>query len=199
LNHDGIAGSILQQINHAISTGLLFLIVGVVYERRHTRKIAEYGGLGKPMPIFMVIFLIAILSSMGMPLLNGFIGEFTILRGVFEVSIWWAVTIVIGIALGAAYLLWLFQRTMLGDPAEKNAGLLDLSARELVVMVPLVVWAFWIGLYPNPFFRILERPTAQIVERVNPGYYEAKGIPNPLKVNPETATTIKEAPAPGRR
>ncbi|MCZ2153649.1 MAG: NADH-quinone oxidoreductase subunit M [Bryobacterales bacterium] len=179
-NHSGIAGSVLQQINHGISTGMLFLIVGIVYERRHSRLIKEYSGLFKVMPVFAIVFLIAALSSMGMPMLNGFIGEFTILKGAFEVSLGWAFAVVLGIALGAAYLIWLFQRTMFGDVEEKNARMIDLSWREIAVFAPLVAAAFWIGLYPTPFFDVLNRPTAQIVEKVNPGYYEAAGIPNPL-------------------
>src|SRR5204863_3564582 len=113
LNPAGISGSILQQIDHGISTGMLFLIVGIVYERRHTREISEYGGLLKVMPIFTMVFLVAMLSSMGMPPLNGFIGEFTILQGAYQMSFNWAFWCAVGIALGAAYLLWLFQRTML--------------------------------------------------------------------------------------
>lgn len=197
-NHSGIAGSVLQQVNHGISTGMLFLIVGVVYERRHHRAIKEYSGLFKVMPIFAIVFLIAALSSMGMPLLNGFIGEFAILKGAFEVSIGWAFAVVLGIALGAAYLLWLFQRTMLGEVEEKNALLPDLSWREIAVFAPLVLAAFWIGLYPTPFFNVLNRPTAQIVQRVNPGYYEAARMPNPLDATKAAAVVApaKAAVAP---
>ena len=180
LNPAGIAGSILQQINHGISTGMLFLIVGMAYERRHTREIAEYGGLLKAMPLFTIVFLITALSSMGMPPLNGFIGEITILQGAYQVSLGWAFWVVLGIALGAAYLIWLFQRTMLGDIAEKNTKLPDLSPREIAVFAPLLVWAFWIGVYPRPFFQVLERPVAQIVERVRPGYHAEHKLPNPL-------------------
>jgi len=180
LNPEGITGSVLQQINHGISTGMLFLIVGIVYERRHTRQIAEYGGLLKVMPVFTIVFLIAALSSMGMPPLNGFIGEITILQGAYQMSLNWAVWGGLGIVLGAAYLLWLFQRTMLGEISEKNAKLSDLSWREIAVFLPLIVWAFWIGLNPAPFFRVLERPTAQIVERVRPGYYAEHHLANPL-------------------
>jgi NADH-quinone oxidoreductase subunit M len=180
LNPAGISGSIIQQINHGISTGMLFLVVGVVYERRHTREISEYGGLLKIMPIFTLIFGIAMLSSMGMPPLNGFIGEIAILQGAYAASFNWAFWGCVGIALGAAYLLWLFQRTMLGEVKEKNALLKDLSWREIAVFAPLVVWAFWIGLNPQPYFQILERPVAQIVERVHPGYYAERGLKNPL-------------------
>jgi NADH-quinone oxidoreductase subunit M len=180
LNPAGISGSILQQINHGISTGMLFLIVGVVYERRHTREISEYGGLLKVMPVFTIIFLLAALSSMGMPPLNGFIGELTILGGAYQMSFNWAFWAAVGIALGAAYLLWLFQRTMLGEVKEKNQALKDLSWREIAVFAPLVVWAFWIGLNPQPYFHVLERPVAQIVERVRPGYYAERHLKNPL-------------------
>jgi NADH-quinone oxidoreductase subunit M len=180
LNPAGISGSILQQINHGISTGMLFLIVGVVYERRHTREIAEYGGLYRAMPLFNIVFLFTALSSMGMPPLNGFIGEITILKGVYLMSLNWAVWAAVGIALGAAYLIWLYQRTMLGEISEKNSKLADLNWREIAVFTPLVLWAFWIGVYPKPFFDVLERPVAQVVERVQPGYYADHKLPNPL-------------------
>jgi len=182
LNPNGIAGGMLQGINHGISTPLLFLVVGVVYERRHTREIAEYGGLSNRMPVYTVIFAISMLASAGMPGLNGFIGEFTILRGALERNFWWAAFAVLGIVLGAAYLLWLFQRTMLGPINNpKNENLKDLNLREIAVMVPLVVWCFWIGLYPKPYFEILDKPVAKIVERVQPGYYQQSGLKNPLE------------------
>ncbi len=172
LNPNGIAGSVIQQINHGISTGMLFLIVGIVYERRHTREIKEYGGLAHVMPVYSIVFAFAMLSSAGLPLLNGFIGEFTILQGAFEASRTWAAFAVTGIVLGAAYLLWLYQRTMLGQVTNpKNQGLRDLSLRELAVFLPLIAWAIWIGVYPKPYFDVLEKPVAQIVERVRPGYY----------------------------
>lgn len=196
LNPLGIAGSILQQINHGISTGMLFLIVGMAYERRHTREIAEYSGLLRVMPAFTIVFLITALSSMGMPPLNGFIGEITILQGAYQVSVLWAFWIVLGIALGAAYLIWLFQRTMLGEIAEKNAKLPDLSPREIAIFAPLLVCIFWIGLYPKPFFEVMERPVAQIVERVRPGYYAEHKLPNPLVTAPSAELSV---PAPAAR
>jgi NADH-quinone oxidoreductase subunit M len=174
LNPNGIAGSVIQQINHGISTGMLFLIVGVVYERRHTREIKEYGGLAHVMPLYSVVFAFAMLSSAGMPLLNGFIGEFTILQGAFEANRAWAAFAVTGVILGAAYLLWLYQRTMLGQVTNaKNLKLPDLNLRELVVFAPFIAWALWIGVYPKPYFEVLEKPVAQIVERVRPGYFGA--------------------------
>jgi NADH-quinone oxidoreductase subunit M len=188
MNPAGISGSIIQQINHGISTGMLFLIVGVVYERRHTRDISEYGGLLKVMPIFTLVFGVAALSSMGMPPLNGFIGEITILGGAFQMSKIWAFWAAVGIALGAAYLLWLFQRTMLGEVKERNATLKDLSWREIAVFAPLLVWAFWIGLNPQPYFHVLDRSVAQIVERVRPGYYAEQHLPNPLEQPPSRAS-----------
>jgi NADH-quinone oxidoreductase subunit M len=175
LTPNGLSGSVIQQINHGLSTGALFLIVGVLYERRHTRLISEYGGLSTPMPAFAAIYMIATLSSLGLPLLNGFIGEFVILRGTYEVSIKYAAWAVIGIILGAAYLLWLYQRVMFGsvtNPA--NEHLPDLNAREYATLVPLIILCFWIGIYPKPLFRVLERPVQQIVEQVNPGYYGAE-------------------------
>ena len=188
LNPAGISGSIIQQINHGISTGMLFLVVGIVYERRHTREISEYGGLLKIMPIFTLVFGIAALSSMGMPPLNGFIGEITILQGAYLASFNWAFWGAVGIALGAAYLLCLFQRTMLGEVKEKNSLLQDLSWREIAVFAPLVVWAFWIGLNPQPYFKVLDRSVAQIVERVHPGYYAQRHMPNPLEQNAPRAS-----------
>ena len=187
LNPAGISGSIIQQINHGISTGMLFLIVGVVYERRHTREIAEYGGLLKVMPVFTMVFLLAALSSMGMPPLNGFIGEITILGGAYQMSFNWAFWGAVGIALGAAYLLWLFQRTMLGEVKEKNRLLKDLSWREIAVFAPLVVWAFWIGLNPAAVLPRAGAPGGHIVERVHPGYYAERHLPNPLEPAMPTA------------
>ena len=173
LTPQGLSGSVLQQVNHGISTGALFLLVGFLYERRHTRLISEFGGLATPMPNFAAIYLIISLSSLGMPLLNGFIGEFTILQGTFVVNKAWAAWGTLGIVLGAAYLLWLYQRTMFGAVThEVNKTLRDLSLREYVVILPLVVVAFWIGIYPKPFFAYIERPVQKIVQQVNPHFYE---------------------------
>jgi len=168
LNPSGISGSIIQQINHGISTGMLFLIVGIVYERRHTREIAGYGGAARVMPRFAVVFAIAAFASAGLPFLNGFVGEFTILQGVFAVNRIWAACVVLGIVLAAAYMLWLFQRTMLGEIRhDENRGLKDLNAREMLVVLPLVLWAVSIGVYPKPYFDVLERPVAAVVERLH--------------------------------
>ena len=183
----GLAGSVLQQINHGISTGALFLIVGVLYERRHTRLISEFGGLATPMPNFAAIYLIISLSSLGMPLLNGFIGEFTILQGTFIVSKAWAAWGTLGIVLGAAYLLWLYQRTMFGPVThEVNKTLPDMNLREYAVLLPLVVLAFWIGIYPKPFFAFIDQPVEKIVQQVNPGYYQQANRAVPVPAAPAT-------------
>ena len=167
----GISGSIVQQINHGISTGALFLIVGIVYERRHTREISEYGGLSKVMPVYAVIFAVMTMSSIGLPTLNGFIGEVLILQGVFVVSIWWAAVAASGIVLGAAYMLWLYQRTMFGTiDNPKNENLPDLNLREFATFVPLLILAVWIGLYPKPFLDRLETSVARVMARVNAAY-----------------------------
>lgn len=172
LNPNGINGSILQQINHGISTGALFLIVGIIYERRHTREISEYGGLSHVMPAYAIVFLIITMSSIGLPLLNGFIGEFTILAGAFQRQISWGVWGCLGIVLGAAYMLWLYQRMMFGQITNpKNEKLKDMNLREHATLLPLVAMAFWIGIYPKPFFRIIEKPVNQIVEKLQPGFF----------------------------
>jgi NADH-quinone oxidoreductase subunit M len=163
----GLSGSVLQQINHGISTGALFLIVGILYERRHTREIAEYGGISNVMPVYATITMIMFLSSMGLPLLNGFVGEFTILQGTFMENWKWGAWAVPGVVLAAAYLLWLYQRVFFGTVTNpKNEKLHDLTGREVLTFVPLLVLAFWIGLYPKPFFQILDQPVNQIVRDV---------------------------------
>ena len=176
-----LEGGILQMVNHGISTGALFLIVGIIYERRHTRMIADFGGLSSIMPVYATVFLIMTLSSIGMPTLNGFIGEFMILQGIFADPTYrlWAVFGAVGIVLGAAYMLWLYQRVMFGplDQAE-NHNLPDLNLRELATFVPLIILVFWIGLYPNTFLEYLHDPVNQIVERVRPGEFS----PLPVQV-----------------
>jgi NADH-quinone oxidoreductase subunit M len=187
LNPNGIAGSTLQQVNHGISTGMLFLIVGIIYERRHTREIKEYGGLAHGMPVFATVFAIAMLSSAGLPLLNGFIGEFTILQGAFEANRIWAAFAVTGIIFGAAYLFWLYQRTMLGPVTNrKNLGIADMNPRELAVFLPLIAWAVWIGVYPKPFFDVLRQPVTEIVQRVRPGYFESGALRATVPQLPES-------------
>jgi NADH-quinone oxidoreductase subunit M len=174
LNPTGIKGSVLQMINHGLSTGALFLLVGIIYERRHTRMIAEYGGISKVMPVFATYFMIITMSSIGLPALNGFIGEFTILVGAFSRSWVWATLAALGIVLGAAYMLWMYQRVFFGPlDNPENEGLKDLNWREIVYLAPIVLLCFWIGLYPKPFFRILETPVKDVVAKVDADYAEA--------------------------
>ncbi|MDH3590494.1 MAG: NADH-quinone oxidoreductase subunit M [Planctomycetota bacterium] len=164
LNVEGLGGGVLQMLNHGISTGGLFLLVGIVYERRHTRLISDYGGLWKTMPRFAVCFLILTLSSIGMPLLNGFVGEFTILAGLVQLpSKLWMVLGATGLILGAAYMLWLYQRTMFGKlDHPENESLADLNGRELATLLPLIVLAVWIGIKPGPVLEKLEAPVARL-------------------------------------
>ncbi len=171
LNPVGITGSIVQQLNHGISTGALFLLVGIVYERRHTREISEYGGLSRVMPVYAAVFLLMTMSSIGLPTLNGFIGEFLILQGVFVASKIWAAFAASGVVLGAAYMLYLYQRTMFGRVENpKNEKLLDLSGREFATFAPLIVLAVWIGLYPKPFLDRLDTSVHRVIARVSPQY-----------------------------
>jgi NADH-quinone oxidoreductase subunit M len=160
LNAQGIQGGILQMVNHGLSTGALFLIVGMIYERRHTREMDAFGGLWKIMPIYGVFTLIVTLSSMGLPGLNGFVGEFTILLGSFGSeainSAWFTGFAALGVILAAIYMLHMFQKLFLGPvDKEENKSLKDLNAREIVTLVPILILIFWIGLYPKPFFSLI--------------------------------------------
>ncbi|MGA9756146.1 MAG: NADH-quinone oxidoreductase subunit M [Desulfobaccales bacterium] len=148
----GVQGGIIQMINHGLSTGALFLIVGTIYERRHTRMISEFGGLCTPMPIFAIIFMIVTLSSIGLPGLNGFVGEFLILLGTFKVNKLYAVIAATGVIFAACYMLWMFQRVVFGKVTnEKNKDLKDLSWREIAIFAPLILFIIWIGVYPSTF------------------------------------------------
>ncbi|MBK8619509.1 MAG: NADH-quinone oxidoreductase subunit M [Anaerolineales bacterium] len=161
LNAEGVSGAILQMINHGLSTGALFLLIGMVYEQTHTREIKVYGGLWKVMPIFGTVMLISSLSSMGLPGLNGFVGEFTILLGAFGSkaigSPWYAGISAIGVIMAAVYILYMFQKMFLGPAGEitKHHELKDLNWREILTVAPLLIFMFWIGLYPAPFFNLI--------------------------------------------
>ena len=171
-NHYGLQGALLQNINHGLSTGALFLLVGMIYDRRHTRLISEFGGLAKQMPKFTVCFMIITLSSIGLPGTNGFVGEFLILLGIFQVSGWWAMLATSGIIFAACYMLWMFQRVMfleLKNP--KNLKLPDLDLREKITMVPIIILVFWIGFYPSPFTKTFDASVEKLVTQVDPANF----------------------------
>jgi NADH-quinone oxidoreductase subunit M len=191
LNPLGLEGSVLQMINHGLSTGGLFLIVGLIYERRHTKEIAQFGGLAHVMPVYATFTLVIFLASMGLPLLNGFIGEFMILQAAFAANRLWAYWAVSGVVLGAAYLLWLYQRVFWGKVTnEENQHLKDLNARELATLVPLVALCFWIGVYPKPVLDFLHRPAQSLARQLQP----AKFAPNVARAAsaPAAEATVPE-------
>jgi len=174
LNSAGIQGGILQGINHGISTGALFFLVGILYEQRHTREMSDYGGVWKIMPVFSVLSLIVVLSSMGLPGLNGFVGEFTILLGsmgapsLAPTSWIYTAFATTGVILAAVYLLWMFQRVFLG-PAE-NPGvkkLRDLNVRELAIMLAFVLFIFWIGIAPSGYFNLMDTTVSKLVSDIS--------------------------------
>jgi NADH-quinone oxidoreductase subunit M len=174
LNAQGIEGGILQMINHGLSTGALFLLVGMVYEQTHTREFNVYGGLWKLMPVYGAFMLIVSLSSMGLPGLNGFVGEFTILLGAFGSkaigSPWFAGVAALGVIMSAIYILYMFQKIFLGpegsivEEVKKHGhAIRDLNWREIATVVPLLVMIFWIGLYPKPFFTLMAPAVDKLV------------------------------------
>ncbi|HEX7078682.1 MAG TPA: NADH-quinone oxidoreductase subunit M [Candidatus Eisenbacteria bacterium] len=168
LNTQGLHGGVLQMINHGLSTGALFLAVGIIYERRHTREISEFGGLSEILPWFAALFMIVCLSSLGLPGLNGFIGEFLILLGAFRMNPVIASIAATGVILAAIYLLWMYQRVMFGPVTnEKNRGMKDLSPREFWTLAPVIAIIVWIGVYPNPFLRKLDVSVSELIDRVN--------------------------------
>jgi NADH-quinone oxidoreductase subunit M len=166
-NLQGIEGGILQMINHGVSTGALFLIVGIIYERRHTRLISEFGGLSKVVPVFAFCFMVITLSSIGLPGTNGFVGEFLILLGAFRAHMWMAVIAATGVILAAVYMLWMFQRVMFGKVTNaENLHLSDMNGREIAYMLPLLLFVFWIGIYPQPFLRRMDATVHAFIARV---------------------------------
>jgi NADH-quinone oxidoreductase subunit M len=167
LNVQGLMGGVIQMINHGLSTGALFLMVGMIYERRHTRLIAEFGGLWKVIPAFSALFLVVSLSSLGLPGLNGFVGEFLILLGTFQVDRGLAALAGTGIIFAAVYLLWMYQRVIFGDVThEANRTLRDLTPREWAVLAPVVVFIVWIGVYPTTFTRPAEATVEALIAQV---------------------------------
>ncbi len=169
LTNQGISGSILQMVNHGLSTGALFLLVGMIYERRHTRLISDFGGVAHVMPVFATIFLIVTLASIGLPGTNGFVGEFLILLGTFKSNVTYAVIATSGIILAAVYMLWMVQRVFYGAVEnEENKKLDDINWREKLLAIPLVVMIFWIGIYPQTFLSKIEPTVQHLIGRVAP-------------------------------
>jgi NADH-quinone oxidoreductase subunit M len=169
-NPQGLEGAILVMFNHGILTGALFLLVGFLYERTHTRQIADMGGLAKPMPILAAFFLIFTLGSLGLPGLNGFVGEFLSLLGVFHYNYAWGAVAAVGVILAACYLLWMFQRVLFNDRGDPDImpkqGLFDFGWREIVSLFPLLVFAVWVGIYPEPFLNLLHQPVRELLAQV---------------------------------
>ena len=187
LNMQGMVGGLIQMINHGLSTGALFLMVGMLYERRHTRLIEEFGGLAKVMPMFFIIFLITTLSSIGMPMLNGFVGEFSIILGAYKYSVLYGVIANLGVIIAAVYMLWMFQRVMFGEITKsENANLKDLNPRELLVLIPLVILMFWMGIYPKPVTSRMEPAINKILVK-----YELHQHPEMFKLMTVPAERVK--------
>ncbi|MDH4162244.1 MAG: NADH-quinone oxidoreductase subunit M [Nitrospirota bacterium] len=167
LNSQGVEGGLLQMINHGVSTGALFLAVGVIYERTHTRMIADYGGIAAKVPVYAAYLLIITLSSIGLPGTNGFVGEFTILLGAFQYKAVYAVIASLGIILGAGYMLWLYQRVAFGTVTNPhNEHLQDMNLREIAAALPLLVLVFGVGLYPNAAFQVMHASTENLIKHV---------------------------------
>ncbi len=169
LNTQGVEGGILQMINHGVVTGALFLLIGMVYERTHTRAIGDYGGLASTMPTFAAFFLLFTLAAVGLPGTNGFIGEFLVLLGSFVSRPWVAFFGATGLILGAWYMLWLYQRIFFNPVNKKVIGLTQLNTREILTLVPMVILVFWIGLYPNVFLSYMHVSVAHLLEQVHGG------------------------------
>jgi NADH-quinone oxidoreductase subunit M len=199
-NTQGMAGGILQSINHGLSTGALFLAVGMLYERRHTREISEFGGLAETLPWFAALFMIVCLSSIGLPGLNGFIGEFLVLLGAFRVAPIVSAIAATGVILAAIYLLWMYQRVMFGPITnEKNRGLPDISKREFWTLAPVIVFIIWIGVYPNTFLRKLDASVSELLSRVQARTISLRvttpGVASPATALPGATAAQASSPA----
>ncbi len=184
-NTIGLQGSILQMINHGLSTGALFLMVGIIYERRHTRLIADYGGIYRTMPKFATIFLLISFSSIGVPGLNGFVGELLIMIGAYQANLLSAAIATIGLILGPVYLLWMYKRVMLGKITKnENRAIPDLNVREMGYLIPIVFFIILIGINPKPFIRTTDVSVKHLIARVN------TAVQNQLSISSEDANTI---------
>ena len=194
MTQESIQGAVIQMINHGLSTGALFLLVGVIYERTHTREIADYGGIAKLVPVFSFALMFASLSSVGLPGLNGFVGEFLILLGSFKSSIlgswWFTVFAASGVIFAAVYLLWMYQRVVFGEVKNpKLDGLKDMNAREIFVLAPIFIFIVWIGIYPTTFLKVSDRSTAKVVKQI---YHPVKVSPVELGLNQSSKQEVKK-------
>jgi len=185
MTQESIQGAVIQMINHGLSTGALFLLVGVIYERTHTREIADYGGIAKLVPVFSFALMFASLSSVGLPGLNGFVGEFLILLGSFQSPIlnswWFTVFASSGVIFAAVYLLWMYQRVVFGEVKNpKLDGLKDMNAREIFVLAPIFIFIVWIGIYPTTFLKVSDKSTVKVIKQI---YHPVKVSPVELGLN----------------
>jgi NADH-quinone oxidoreductase subunit M len=194
LNEIGVTGSLYQMLNHGISTGALFLLVGMIYERRHSREITAFGGITKVMPLFAVVFMIVTLSSIALPGTNGFVGEFLILLGTWKASPVLATIAAFGVIFGAVYMLWMFQRVMFGPIHHKeNEELTDLTGREMVILAPLVVAIFGMGIFPNFFFQKMEPSIQKFISR------SSSGLTAPTSTSPSLPSASETHTVPHHR
>ncbi|MEP7113667.1 MAG: NADH-quinone oxidoreductase subunit M, partial [Ilumatobacteraceae bacterium] len=182
MTSQSITGGVMQNVNHGVSTGALFLLVGMIYERRHTRQISELKGLQKVAPIFAGVFMVVMLSSIGLPGLNGFVGEYLVLIGSFLTARWWTVVAATGVILAAVYMLWAYQRVFHGEPDEANKDFPELKLREAAVMLPLIGVIVFTGLYPKPMLDRIEPSVNKLIEHVTEK--TAYVDPQPIEVTP---------------
>ena len=194
LNVHGLTGGVLQMVNHGLSTGALFLLVGMLYERRHTREIADFGGIARPMPVFAACFGIVTMSSIGLPMLNGFVGEFLILIGVYLAAPIFAIIATSGVVLSAVYMLWMFRRVVFGPVDNpENRGLIDLGLREKIVMIAMIIPIIWIGVYPKPLLRRIEPSVIELIRQLETrgGVVDAD---SEMELTPDSETKADSAP-----
>jgi NADH-quinone oxidoreductase subunit M len=164
---EGLEGAVYQMLNHGVSTGALFLLVGMIYERRHTRLISDFGGVANRMPVYAAAFLFVTLSSIGLPGLNGFVGEFLVLLGTFGANPTHAAFAATGVILSAVYMLWMFQRVVWGEVTNPhNESLVDINGRERLTLLPLMILIVWMGVYSNHFLRPMDTSVANLLSRV---------------------------------